>query len=598
METTHLAAIINERVARYGPRTVLRHREAGEWKDISWTSMGEQVRAIAKALVESGVGEGEMTGIFAGNRPEWTIADLAAMQVRAVSVPIYPTSTASQAQYIINDARVKVIFAGAQDQFDKVKAIAPSCPSLQRIVVMDASVPLDHPAAVSFAQFLEMGRASARDSEVEQRLSRASGDDLLTLIYTSGTTGEPKGVMLTHGNVSVTAGYHDERLPPLDGSDVSLCFLPLSHVFERAWTYYTLYRGVVTCYCDDPANVIEFLQQAKPTVMCAVPRFYEKIYATVFNRLETAPHMRRKLFHWAIQTGAAYGSKFKEEEKIPLGLKLKHAVASRLVLNKIRAITGGRVRFFPCAGAPLSQEIEEFFYAAGVTICCGYGLTETTATVTCHEQRHFKFGTVGKPLSGIEVKIAENGEILVRGKTVMKGYYNKPAETAAVFSGSWFRTGDAGVIEEGGYLRITDRIKDLMKTSGGKYIAPQMIESLIGADHFIEQAVIIGDGKNYVTALVVPSFPALESYAASAQIPFTSREELVRNPRILEFYRQRIEERSKDLARFEQIKKFTLLAKELTVDGGDITPTLKVKRKTFTSKYQDLIDAMYQGGGD
>ncbi|MCK6681834.1 MAG: long-chain fatty acid--CoA ligase [Thermoanaerobaculia bacterium] len=596
MEPKHLSVVFNERIAKYGSKTILRHRQDGVWKEISWTSLGDQVRAVAKALIESGVMEGEMVGIFAGNRPEWTIADLAAIQTRAVSVPIYPTSTASQAQYIINDARVKVLFAGGQDQYDKAKSIAASCPSLSHIVVMDASVALDHPAATSFAQFLEKGKASTADPEIDQRLSRASSEDLLTLIYTSGTTGEPKGVMLTHGNVSVTAGYHDERLLPLDERDVSLCFLPLSHVFERAWTYYTLYKGVVTCYCDDPAHVIEFLQQARPTVMCAVPRFYEKIYATVLNRLESAPPSRRRLFHWAVRTGAEYGNKFKEEERIPLSLRVAHALADRLVLKKIRAITGGRVRFFPCAGAPLSQEIEEFFYAAGMYVCYGYGLTETTATVTCHEPRRFKFGTVGKPLSGIDVKIADNGEILVRGRTVMKGYYNKPAETAAVFSGSWFRTGDAGVIEEGGYLRITDRIKDLMKTSGGKYIAPQMIESLIGADHYIEQVVVIGDGRNYVTALVVPSFPALEAYAAAEQIPFTSREDLVSNPRVIEFYRKRIEERSKDLARFEKIKKFTLLAKELTIDGGEITPTMKVRRKAAASKYEELIEAMYQGG--
>ncbi|HPP51256.1 MAG TPA: long-chain fatty acid--CoA ligase, partial [Spirochaetota bacterium] len=378
--------------------------------------------------------------------------------------------------------------------------------------------------------------------------------------------------------------------------DISLAFLPLSHVFERIWTYYVFAKGMTNNYLEDPAKIVEFIGEVKPTIMCAVPRFYEKIYATVFNRLESAPPAKQKLFKWAVKVGAQYNNRKKDQLFISPMLRFKHKIADTLVLKKIRDVVGGRIKFFPCAGAPLSQEIEEFFYACGIFICYGYGLTETTATVTCHEQYHFKFGAVGKPLPNVEVKIdPANGEILVRGGNVMKGYYKKPEATAEVLSSDgWFRTGDAGFFEENGELRITERIKDLMKTSGGKYIAPQMIESTIGADHFIEQIAVIGDQRKYVTALVVPSFLALEEYAKAHNISYTSKEDLISKPEIIEFYRQRIDEAQKEFARFEKIKKFTLLPQEFTVESGEITPTLKLKRKVIAEKYKDIIDAMYR----
>ena len=402
--------------------------------------------------------------------------------------------------------------------------------------------------------------------------------------------------MLTHGNVLATAGFHDMRLPHTGEEDVSLCFLPLAHVFERAWTYYALYRGMTICYCDDPAKVAECLQEIRPTVMCAVPRFYEKVYATVFDRLESASPLRRRLFRWAIGVGAEMARRRREERPVSPGLRLSHAVADRLVLRKIRAIAGGRVRFFPCAGAPLSQEIEEFFHAAGIFIIYGYGLTETTATVTCHETRRFRPGTVGRPLPGVEVKISDSGEILVRGATVMKGYYRKPKETAEVFADGWFRTGDAGVLDADGYLRITERIKDLIKTSGGKYVAPQLIESTMGADHYVEQIAVIGEGRKFVSALIVPSFDALERWARGEGIPFSERADLVSNSRVIDFYRRRLDERSGDLAPFERIVRFTLLPEALTVEGGEITPTMKVRRKAAAERHRSAIDAMYSDG--
>lgn len=435
---------------------------------------------------------------------------------------------------------------------------------------------------------------AAQQAELEARLRRASGEDLLTLIYTSGTTGEPKGVMLTHANFSTTARLHDGRLLPLGEDDVSLCFLPLSHVFERAWTSYALHRGIVNCYCEDPAKVVEYLPEVRPTAMCAVPRLYEKIHANVLHRLESAPPARRRLFHWAIRTGAEAAACRREERPLPLGLRLRHAVADRLVLSKVRAIVGGRIKLMPCAGAAISREIEDFFHAAGVFLCQGYGLTETTATVSCHEMTRFRTGTVGKPLPEVEVRIAPDGEILVRGKTVMKGYYNRPEATAEVFRDGWFRTGDAGAQDPDGNLRITERIKDLFKTSGGKYIAPQLIESTVGADLYVEQVIVVGDDRRYVTALIVPAFEALEPWARSEGIPFASRQELVTSPAVLAFYRRRIDEKTKDLSHLEQIARFTLLPNALTIEGGEITSTLKVRRRVAAEKYREEIEAMYR----
>jgi long-chain acyl-CoA synthetase len=595
MAFTHLAHVYLDRIARYGQRTALRYRAAGQWHDISWTELGERVTATARALVELGVQEGERVGIYSGNRPEWTIVDLAAQRLRAVPVPIYPTNTAKQAEYIVNDAEIGVLFAGAREQYERVQAIAGACSTLRRVVVFDETAALDGGGAMHFAELLALGRGAEHDAEIERRLARASADDLLTLIYTSGTTGEPKGVMLTHANLIATAPLHDQRLLDPNENDVSLCFLPLSHVFERTWTFYALYAGMTNCYCDDPTKVVEYLQQCRPTIMCAVPRFYEKIYATVLSRLASAPPLRQKLFHWAIRVGAQYGNRYKDREPIPVGLRLRHAVADKLVLHKLRDIVGGRIKFFPCAGAPLSQEIEEFFYAAGIYICYGYGLTETTATVSCHEPFHFRFGTVGRPLPTVEVRIGEESEIQVRGPIVMKGYYKKPAATAEVFTADgWFRTGDAGVLEDGVYLRVTERLKDLIKTAGGKYVAPQLIESTVGADLYVEQIAVIGDRRPYVTALIVPSFLNLEPWAQAQGIAAASREDLIRDTRIQQLYRARIDAQSKDLARFEQIKKFTLLPRELTVEGGEITPTLKVKRRAVETKYASEIEAMYR----
>jgi len=595
MREKHLGHMVRSACRQYGGKVALRAKSGGQWKDMSYESLGEQVRAAAKGLLEMGIREGERVGIWSQNRPEWTIADYGILSVRGVSVPIYATNTARQAEYIVNDAEIRILFVEGAEPCEKAKTIFAGSPFLKKIIVFDEGGQGDgSESVVSFPDFIASGRASRQDAELERRLGEASTDDLATLIYTSGTTGEPKGVMLHHSNFHHSFIAHDERLDVSD-RDVSMCFLPLSHVFERAWSFYALANGMTIAYCDDTSRIVEYLQDVKPTVMCAVPRFYEKIYSAVFEKLETAPPKKKKLFLWAVRTGEDVYKKKKEEEPIPLLLGLQHRVAEALVLKKIQGIVGGRIRFFPCAGAPLSRKIEEFFHAAGIRITYGYGLTETTATLTCHEKYHFRPGTVGKPIKGVEVKIAPDGEILVRGASVMKGYYKKPEATAEVFQDGWFRTGDAGVLEDG-YLTITDRIKDLMKTSGGKYIAPQYIETTIGNDHFIEQISIIGDERKYVSALIVPSFDALEEYARSQGLSFSSREDLVRNPDVIEFYRDRIGDLQRELADYEKVKRFTLLARPFTQESGEMTPTMKIKRKVIVEKYRDLIDAMYGQG--
>ena len=472
-------------MAGRGDETALRHRIDGVWRDISWRELSERVSALSSALVDAGIAEGDRVAILAPNQPSWTIADLALLKVRAVSVPIHATSSEAQIGFILRDSGSRMVFAGAGEPLVKVAAVLPECPGIERVVVLGEGALPEGQRFGRFDEMLRRGREASRDAEVAARLGRAEPSDLLTLLYTPGTTGEPMGVMLPHSAFTVTCTYHDLRLPPIGPEDVSLCFLPLSHIFERAWTFYILYRGAVTAYCEDPKDVGALLLQVRPTLMCAVPRFYEKVFAKVQEKMAASSAVRRALFGWAVKTGGAVSMKRRNGLPVPPLLALRHAVADRLVLSKIRAGFGGRTRLFPCAGAPLSPAIEEFFHAVGVFVCQGYGLTETTATVTCHDPSHFHVGTVGTPLPGIEVRISEEGEVLVKARTVMQGYWNRPEETAAVFRDGWFRTGDAGEICEDGTLRITDRIKDLIKTAGGKYVAPQQIETTIGADPLV-----------------------------------------------------------------------------------------------------------------
>uniref|UniRef100_A0A832A8Q4 Long-chain fatty acid--CoA ligase n=1 Tax=Desulfacinum infernum TaxID=35837 RepID=A0A832A8Q4_9BACT len=591
------AHLFLERAEQSGEKRALLFRRDGRWHEMTWRVFSDQIRRAAQALVSLGVEAQDRVAVWSHNQPRWTVADLACQCVRAVSVPIYPTNTARQAAYILKDSEAKVIFVGSEDQLARALLVMGELPHVKAVVRLDeaAGEPVSE-KVMTFDQFLALGDAASLSDAVSARLAEAGPEDLLTLIYTSGTTGEPKGVMLTQSNVLYQMTSHEERIPPCGETDVSLCFLPLSHVFERTWTYYVFHKGMTNAYLDDPKQVMEALAQVRPTVMCTVPRLLEKIYGGVHEKVQSAPALRRRLFRWAVAVGDDVFRREKDDLAVPAGTRMQHGLASALVLKKLQGLFGGRIRFMPCAGAPLSAEIERFFCAVGIPIVCGYGLTETTATVTCHEPKGFSFGTVGRPLPGQDVRLdRRTQEILVRGPNVMKGYYNKPEATAAVFTeDGYFRTGDAGSFDAYGELIITDRIKDLFKTSGGKYIAPQMIETLIGADPAVEQIAVVGEGRKCVTALIVPSFENLEGFLTEKGLRGLSREDLVRHPVVMEFYGRKIDELTRDLAPHEKIVRFTLLPKEFSLEDGEMTPTLKLKRKIILERYAAVIDAMYR----
>ncbi|UTM56944.1 long-chain fatty acid--CoA ligase [Photobacterium sp. CCB-ST2H9] len=589
----HIVHRIRQQINRLGPNTALRYPQDGQWRDISWHALGEQVHQLALALLVQGVGVQDKIGIFSPNMVRWTIADLATLYLRGVTVPIYPTSTPQQAAYIINNADIRVLFVGEKAQLDAALAVAAECPQLERIVLMEGDCETEVPQVCDYAQFVSESTQADPD-ELAARLDDCRMDDLLTLIYTSGTTGTPKGVMLDYANFAAQLEGHDQRLA-LSQGDVSLCFLPLSHVFERAWTFYVLHRGGINCYLTDTNAVREALVEVRPHVMSAVPRVYEKIYGAVQAKVAKAPVHRSALFHAAVAIGSRMAACRQQQRPPSALLKLAHRAADKLVLSKLRDVLGGRIKFMPCGGAKLDAGIGRFFHAIGINVKLGYGMTETTATISCWDDGAFNADSVGTVMPGAEVRIGENNEILVRGPMVMRGYYKLPEETAANFTEDGFlKTGDAGAFDTQGNLFITDRIKELMKTSGGKYIAPQVIEGAIGKDTLIEQIAVIADARKFVSALVVPCFETLESHARELNIKYHNRLELLKNSQILAMVEKRIAELQKDLAKFEQVKKFTLLPKAFSMDDGELTPTQKLRRKVILERYHKQIEAMYK----
>lgn len=593
----HLAAMVYDRVKAYGDETAFRHKRDGAWRAITWNELGRLMRSVSAALVDMGVKPGESVGIFSGNRPEWHVADLATLSVRGVTVPVYGTNSAREAEYIVRDAGISVLFAGNREQYEKALSCMGNGSPLRHIVVFDGDVAVDRErGAVNFDELVKPGRELSNGAELDARLASASYDDLATIIYTSGTTGDPKGVMLTHKNffaMMYATGRYYQR--PSKGGH-SLCFLPLSHVFERAWSYGVMQYGMINSYCPDPKLILEYFAEARPMYMTSVPRLWEKIYATIFERLQAASPRKKRLFMWAVETGKRHRSLRDAGARVPAGLALRHFFADRLVLRKLRAVVGGRPVSYNVGGAAFSAEINEFFNGVGITLAQGYGLTEAFPISVSSPEVGIRYGACGRIVPLMQVRISDEGEIQVKGPAVMSGYYNKPEATAAVFTrDGWFKTGDVGHVDSDGYVRITERIKDLIITSGGKNIAPQQIETLVGEDLYIEQIAVIGDGRNYISALVVPSFEALEPYARSAGIPFERPGDLIDRPEIIEFYRQRIEERTRDLGQVEKIKRFTLMAVPFSQENGEITPTMKIKRKVIEKKYGDVIDTMYRG---
>jgi len=591
MKYTHIGQMMTGKIAEYGDQTALRYRAGEKWESLSYAEFGSKIKRLACALIDAGIQRSDKVGIYSANRYEWAVSDIACIMVGAVSVPIYATNTTEQAKYIIQDAEIKLIFAGNDSQYQSLATIHGEGVAFQ-IIAYDQKTKLDSTIAQQFDAFLQIECTPTFDKELKARQSEIKSDDLTTIIYTSGTTGNPKGVMLSHANLFHQFEAVDANFE-VSSSDVSLCFLPLSHVYERMWSYYVYLKGAIQTYLEDPKQVIETMQEVKPTAMVSVPRLYEKIYAAVMNNQESASPLKKKLFQAALKTGTDYYSRSFTSQSIPTGLKLKHKLFDKLVLSKVRGLVGGNKNFFSAGGAPLEKTIEEFFLACGLLICQGYGLTETSPMVSYNTPGAFKFGTVGKLVPNCEVKIANSGEILVKGPQVMLGYYNNPEATAESIVDGWFHTGDVGEFDGDGYLKITDRIKDLIITSGGKNIAPLNIETLVGKDFYIEQIIAIGDKRNFVSALVVPAFESLEAWAHKKKIQYSSTDELIKHPEVTEFYKKRIELQSKLLAQYETIKKFKLLDKPFTMEAGEITPTLKLKRKQINKKFKALIDSMY-----
>ena len=592
----HLALMVRSRVDRWkDTKTAVRHKPYGAWISYTWADFGEQIDAAAKGLLALSVKETEMVGIFSNNRVEWSISDLAALSIRAVSVPIYATDSRHEANYIIDDAQIRILFVENQDQYDKALAILADSMVLEKIIVFDKTVSIQKSEDIMyFTDFLAMGRASGQEKELDKRLKKLSSDDLATLIYTSGTTGDPKGVMLSHRNI-LSMMFDPEGHLALGEDDVNLAFLPLSHVFERAWTYFIFLRSGENHYCHDTKKILEFLKESRPMYMCSVPRMWEKVYATVMEGVSNAPPLKKKLFNWAIDVGGRVAERKRDEKPIPPVLMAQYALADRLVLKKIKAIFGGRTVFYNVGGAAFSAEIAEFFFKAGVLLLLGYGMTECFP-ICIANATHNKFGTSGPVLPMVKVRLSDEGEIQAQSPGIMMGYYNKPELTKEAFTpDGWIRTGDVGTIDDEGYITITDRIKDLMKTSGGKYIAPQKIEILLNEDLYIEQSVVVGNGRKYISALIVPAFDQLEKYAQDHTIPFTSQEDLIKQPEIVDFYRERIDHQTSSLGQVEKIKRFTLISHEFTQDAREITPTQKIRRKVIDTNYTDFIEAMYEG---
>ncbi|MCO5341948.1 long-chain fatty acid--CoA ligase [Aeromonas veronii] len=593
MPKLHLVRLMRERIAQLGNKAALRVQQDGQWRAIGWRTLGQAMDYCAQALIRAGHQPTEMVGIYARNMPEWTQADLGILAARGVSVPIYPTSTLDQLRYIVKDAGIKVLFVGEQPQFDQALQLIESG-EIRQLIALDGNVNLRGCEQAShFQTFLVSGNHQPSEQELRERETQYRMDDLLTLIYTSGTTGEPKGVMLDFSNIAACFEMHNSRLD-LNEQDVSLCMLPLSHVFERAWSYYVLYCGAENVYIRDPQKVMDVIGEVQPTVMCAVPRLYEKAYAMIQAKVAQAPALRRALFGWATKVGKQMVATRQAGKSASLLLYGQLWLAERLVFRKLRARFGGRTRFLPVAGARLADDVNLFFQAMGLNLKYGYGMTETTATVCCYEDSQFKLGSIGTALNGIEVKLGENNELLVRSPTVMRGYYNKPDATAEVMTEDGFlRTGDAGELDSQGNIYFTERLKELMKTSNGKYVAPQLVEGTIGKDRFIEQIAIVADARHFVSALIVPCFESLEEYARSINLQYQCKTELLRHSRVMEFFEARIADLQKELAKFEQVKKFTLLPSAFSMELGELTPTMKLRRKIIEAKYQSEIEAMY-----
>ena len=598
----HLGELVHRRAEEFGKKTALKYQNQqakGKWKDISWIKFSKLVLQAAQAMAEMGVEPGDRIGVYSENMAEYLITDYGAYANKAVMVPMYATASPSQVEYIVNDSHTKVIFVGEQFQYNHAYKVQTTSNVLSKLIIFDRRVVLnrDDKTSMYFDDFLSTGENANAQALVNVRMKQLKETDLATIIYTSGTTGVPKGVMLLHSSYLQAFKIHDIRLTKCSSKDISMCFLPLTHVFEKTWTYYCLHKGMTIAVNKDPRKIQETIKEIRPTLMISVPRFWEKVYTGVNEKINSSEGAMKKVFAHAIETGRRHNLDYINEGiKPPMWLSMKFEFYKTTIFKLLqRAVGIDRGNFFPCAGAPLSDNINIFLQSVDIPIIYGYGLTETTATVTCFPFIGFKIGTVGTVMPEVEVKIGDNNEILVKGITVMDGYYNLPEETAAVFTDDgFFRTGDAGYLTDKNELVLTERIKDLYKTSNGKYIAPQMIETRLGEDTYIDMIAVIGDERKFVSALVVPNYEALEAYARENSIPFTTREELIGSKEINDFMYARIELKQVAFTSFEKIKKFVLLPRPFTIEDGELTNTLKLRRKTIRERFSEEIESMYK----
>ena len=597
---SHMSVLVHDLAKKYGEREALIYQDFGgkEWKSLSWNKFSATVKQVSNALLNIGVKEQENIGIFSQNSIQYLFCDFGAWGVRAVTIPFYATSSEQQIQFMINDAKVRFLFVGEQEQYDRARRVVSLCPTLERIIVYDAMVHIsEHDTnAIYFDDFLKLGDKLPRQTEVEQRQREANNDDIANILYTSGTTGDSKGVILTHGQFHAAIIANDECVD-VNEHDRVMNFLPYTHIFERGWAILCLSEGATLIVNTHPQEVQQSMRETHPTCMSSVPRFWEKVYQGVMEKIDHASSVQRKLFHHALAVGRKHNIEYLSlGKKPPIALHLEYELLNRTVFSLVRKELGlENAHFFPTAGAAVSEHVEEFVHSIGLNMIVGYGLTESLATVSCdHLNKPYTVGSVGRPINGIDIRISDEGEILLKGPTITKGYYNREDLTRQAFTeDGYFRTGDAGYLKNG-ELFHKERIKDLFKTSNGKYIAPQMIESKILVDKYIDQIAVIADQRKFVSALIIPVYGMLEEYARAHNIAFENREQLCANPQIYAMMKERIDTLQQQLAHYEQVKRFTLLPHQFSMEKGELTNTLKIRRRVLNENYKAEIDKMYE----
>lgn len=597
---SHLSVLVHDQAKNYGNREALIYQDFGneEWKSLSWNDFSTKVKTVSNALLNMGVKVQENIGVFSQNCPQYLFCDYGAWGVRAVTIPFYATSSEQQIQYIVNDAKIRFLFVGEQEQYDKAKRVMSLCPTLERIVVFDASVALNRSDAnaIYFDDFLKLGEGFPRQTEVAKLSSEATFEDLANILYTSGTTGDSKGVMLTYGQYHAALAANAKCVNVRE-EDRVLDFLPFAHIFEKAWAILSVSVGARLIINNDPKRVQQSMRETNPTCMSAVPRFWEKVYAGVMEKIENSSTVSQRIFNYALSVGRKHNIDYLSRGKRPpMSLSIKYNTINKTLFAKIRKELGlVNPNIFPTAGAAISPHIEEFVHSVGINMIAGYGLTESLATVTCdHHGEPYTVGSIGRLVDGLEMKISEEGEVLLKGPTIFKGYYNRKDVTEESFTpDGFFKTGDAGYIKNG-ELFLTERIKDLFKTSNGKYIAPQMIESRLMVDKYIDQIAIIADERKFVSALIVPEYRLLEAYAQSRGKINLSTEELCADADVNAMLKERIDTLQQQFAYYEQVKRFTILPAPFTMESGELTNTLKLRRRVVNERYKAIIDKMYE----